>query len=77
MCAWSETYTGEVPKGEVNSSLSDLTELVKQVRNRCDIYLLLLRSHYCEESIQPLLPTLLEDMFEDCQQVIDHHCVIG
>jgi len=71
--AWGETYTGEVPK---DSSLGDLTELVKQVRNRCDIYLLLLQGHYCEKSIEPLLPTLLEDMYEDCKEMIDRYCVV-
>jgi len=49
----------------------EVTELIKQIRNRCDIYAII--------SVYPiadhLLPTLLEDIYEDCQAIIHGFCV--
>jgi hypothetical protein len=48
-----------------------LTELIKAIRNRCDIYLLIQDS----TEIKHAIPTLLEDMHEDSQAIMDEYCV--
>ena len=50
---------------------SDVTELVKAIRNRCDIYAFLQQYPTADH----LLPTLLEDLHEDSQAIIDGFCV--
>ena len=51
-------------------SKAEVTELMKAIRNRCDIYMLI-----CENPVADhLLPTLLEDMHEDSQAIIDGYC---
>ena len=48
----------------------EVTELIKAIHNRCHIYLLI-----CNESIaEGALPTLLEDIYEDCETIIDSFC---
>ena len=48
----------------------EVTELVRQIRNRADIYMFI-----CDNPIADhLLPTLLEDMHEDSQAIIDGYC---
>lgn len=49
-----------------------LTELIKAIRNRCDIYLVLQDD---AEKIKHAIPTLLEDMHEDSQEIIYNYCV--
>ena len=51
-----------------------LTELIKAIRNRCDIYLALQNS-VDREKISHAIPTLLEDMHEDSQAIVDEYCV--
>ena len=51
-----------------------LTELVKAIRNRCEIYLTLQNS-VSWEKISHAIPTLLEDMHEDSQAIVDEYCV--
>ncbi len=52
--------------------MQNLMELIQQIKNRCII----------AEYIQPmpnsenLLATLLEDIYEDAQQIIDIYCVV-
>ncbi len=55
--------------------LKERDELIKQIRNRCEAYLLL-RSLPNALEIDHLMPTLIEDIFEDCQELIDSHCVV-
>ena len=45
-------------------------EQIKTVRNLCDISMLLI-----ELGKPNLLPTCLEYMFEECQKLLDAHCV--
>ena len=56
----------------MNEPLEELTELIKSIKNRCDIYLLI-----CHSGAEHLLPTLLEDLYVDAQQIIDEYCVVG
>jgi hypothetical protein len=50
---------------------NEVTELIKAIRNRCDIYMLI-----CDNPIADhLLPTLLEDLHYDSQAIIDGYCV--
>ena len=51
-----------------------LTELIKAIRNRCDIYLVL-QDKVDAEKIKHAIPTLLEDMHEDSQAIMDEYCV--
>ena len=48
-----------------------LKELVKSIRNRCDIFLII----YELPHAQKLLPTLLEDLYADAQQIIWDYCL--
>ena len=50
---------------------TELTELVRAIRNRCDIYLILKEVVKTEH----LMPTLLEDLFIDAQEIMDSYCV--
>jgi hypothetical protein len=52
------------------TGLAELTELVKAIRNRCDIYLVLQ-----EAKATHLQATLLEDLYKDAQTIIDEYCV--
>jgi len=49
----------------------EVTELIKAIRHRCDIYLILADM----ENTGHLLPTVLEDMHEDSQAIIGEYCV--
>ena len=57
----------------------ELTELIKSIRNRCDIYILITNisslSHEERADVEHLLPTLLEDLFTDAQEIIDNYCI--
>ena len=48
-----------------------LEEQLKTTRNLTDIALLLIETNHRE-----LLPTVLELLFEQCQEILDSHCVI-
>lgn len=49
-------------------------ELLKSIRNRCEI-LLLLSVAYPEGQIKNIMPTILEDIHEDSQAIIEGHCI--
>ena len=49
---------------------AEVTELVKQIRTRCDIYTLICGNPIADH----LLPTILEDLHEDSQAIIDGFC---
>lgn len=50
----------------------ELIELMKSIQNRCVIFLAI-----CEfGDISHTLPTLLEDMIEDCQEMAEKYCVV-
>ena len=51
-----------------------LTELIKAIRNRCEIYLAL-QDNADAEKIKHAIPTLLEDLHEDSQEIIYNYCV--
>jgi len=53
----------------------ELKELLKSIRNRCEIAEFLIDSGV--SSVDKWLPTILEDMYVDCQTVIDEYCVEG
>jgi len=55
----------------MDTGLSELTELVKAIRNRCDIYLAIRNN----STVNHAVPTLLEDMHEDSQTIMDEYCV--
>ena len=50
-----------------------LIDLVKAIRNRCNI-LLAIQDF---EDLQDAIPTLLEDLHEDSQAIMDEHCTVG
>ena len=59
----------------------NLIELVKSVKNRADIFLILCGQKDPQQLSNTLHPdaervsaTLLEDMFEDCQTIIQDYC---
>jgi len=60
------TYTGER-----TNNLTDVTEIVKEIRNRCDMYLLLMQEHYCGQPVDGVVPTLLKDMYQDCKAIME------
>ena len=60
-------FTGEMPWEETD----ELVELIKAIRNRCNIFLAaypLLRNDH-------LWATLLEDLGEDAQDVLELYCI--
>ena len=57
--------------GDANTGLSERTELVRAIANRCEIYLIL----QSVENTEHLIPTVLEDLFDDAQMVIDEYCI--
>ena len=57
----------------MDTELEDLGELIKAIRNRCDIWLLLQESKEIER-IKHLYPTLLEDLYTDAQTILDEYC---
>lgn len=50
---------------------TNLVELVKSIRNRCLIFLILLE----RPEAPGLVATLLEDIYQDAQEIIDDYCV--
>jgi hypothetical protein len=48
-----------------------LFDLARAIRNRCDILLLLQRWG----SAGHLIPTILEDLYQDSQTLVDRYCV--
>ena len=55
---------------DVADEVAPLEELLKTAINRAKIALMLV-----ELNQEALLPTILEDLFRGCQDIIDHHCV--
>lgn len=55
---------------------TQLFELVKSIRNRCEV-LLLLSVAYPEGEIKNIIPTILEDIHEDSQEIIERYCIDG
>ena len=52
--------------------MDERTELIKSIRNRCEIYLAL---HQVTSSyIEAIIPTLLEDLYADAQQIVLDYC---
>jgi len=50
---------------------NELYEAVRAIRNRCDAIL----SLRLVDNIEHVLPTLLEDMHEDSQMIMDDYCI--
>lgn len=50
-----------------------LIELLKAIRNRCDV-LLAIQGF---DDLQDAIPTLLEDLHEDSQAIMDEYCMEG
>ena len=47
-------------------------ELIKSIRNRCEIFLLI-----CDQpNTEHLFPTLCEDLHFDSQTIIDNYCIV-
>lgn len=56
------------------TEIEERNELVKSIKNRCEIYLYL-----CQEfsaKTESWIPTLLEDNHRDSQELIDRFCVV-
>ena len=53
---------------------TEVFDKVKQIRNRCEV-ILMLQTAYPLEEIRNLLPTLLEDIHEDSQFLVTGYCV--
>ena len=49
-------------------------ELVKSIRNRCEIIDILALDW--DEEVEKLMPTLLEDILQDAQDAVDEACVV-
>jgi len=62
-----DTFTGEKPF----TADENLSDLVLAIRNRCDAFLYLYRMG---PDARHILPTILEDLYEDAQQVVEY-CV--
>lgn len=60
-------YTGELPQEETD----ELVELIRAIRNRCDIFLAL----YSVPNSKKWWATLLEDLCEDSQDVLKFYCI--
>jgi len=69
MALWSASFTGNDPF----IPDSDLYDLIKAIRHRCDIVLAL---GTLDETAH-LLPTILEDLYMDAQVIIDSYCVVA
>jgi len=63
-----QNFTSELP---VDTGLSEVIELVKAVRNRCDACLDL----HAMGNREHLLHTILEDLYDDAQAIIDEYCI--
>jgi hypothetical protein len=48
----------------------ELAEIIKSIRNRCDVVLTLLE--HC--GTDNLIPTVLEDLYQDSQLLIEQYC---
>lgn len=56
--------------------MENLFEVLKSIRNRCEL-LLKLSVAYPIEEIRNEIPTILEDIHQDSQEIIDKHCIEG
>ena len=57
----------------------ELVELIKAIRNRCAVILLIWNmraSRKEEDGIDYALPTILEDLYQDSQAIIDKYCIV-
>ena len=63
-------FTGELERGLVDEGL---IELIKAIRNRCNV-LLAVQGF---DDLQGAIPTLLEDLHEDSQAIMDEYCMEG
>lgn len=64
-------FTGTIPeRGLVDEGL---IELIKAIRNRCNV-LLAVQGF---DDLQGAIPTLLEDLHEDSQAIMDEYCIDG
>jgi len=78
-----KTYTGEDSEGgsegidlghkEPFHVDSWLVELVKSIRNRCDVVLAIQGF----DDLQHSIPTILEDLYGDAQAIMDEYCIAG
>lgn len=50
--------------------ISEVEELIKSIRNRCEISQVLI-----QVGAEDLLPTVLEDLYEDAQTIALEYCV--
>lgn len=53
--------------------MTERDDLIHQIRNRCDIYAILMSQNKGHE-LEHLIPTILEDIVEDSQELMTH-CV--
>ena len=72
-----KSFTGEC---ECNMPQNDMVDIIKAIRNRCNTILVLTKMENVSElvlniDILPCLHTLLEDLHEDSQKLIDDHCI--
>jgi hypothetical protein len=51
-------------------NLEDVTDLVKSIRNKCLIYL-----QIATPANLDLLPTILEGIYEDAQEIVEISCI--
>lgn len=54
----------------------ELIELIKAIRNRCDICLILDNAVVDVDDLARIFPTILEDLHEDSQEIIDKYCIV-
>ena len=54
--------------------MDERTELIKSIRNRCEIYLAL--HQVTSPYIEAVIPTLLEDLYRDAQELALEYCAI-
>ena len=54
----------------------ELIELIKAIRNRCDVCLILDDTVTDVDDLARIYPTILEDLHEDSQEIIDKYCIV-
>jgi len=53
---------------------NELKELIKSIKNRCLIFELICQVDAV--GAEKLLPTLLKDLYQDAQEIVDNYCIV-
>ena len=53
--------------------IEEITDLINSIKNRCEIYIIVSQM----QGREYLLPTILEDLYVDAQEIVDEYCSAG